>query len=326
MKPALSVVVIGRNEGERLRRCLASVHGMQSGAGGCEVIYVDSQSTDNSVELAREMGAVTLTLNSGRPTAAKARNTGLSAASGEWILFLDGDTIVDPHFAVTAMERARADERIAAVWGHRREIHPTANFFHRVLDLDWVYAPGWSEFCGGDALMRRSALEQTGGFDESLIAGEEPELCARLRSVGYLILHLDAPMTKHDLAISQWKQYWNRASRAGYAYAQMAWKTRDGAVRLWGGEARGNVLRSCVLLMLLALPLAVTAALPWSLAALAALALRSAYRSRWKSSSRTTLILYGIHSHLQQLPIFAGQIRFWWDLSRNRQRGLIEYK
>ena len=326
IKPALTVVVIGRNEGERLVRCLASVRAMQPVQGGHEVIYVDSDSTDNSLQVASDMGARTLSVNSRKPTAAQGRNTGWRAAAGEWILFLDGDTILHPGFASEAIRQASSDERIAAVWGHRRELRPTANFFHRVLDLDWVYAPGLTEFCGGDALMRRSSLEQCGGFDESLIAGEEPELCARLRAAGRLILHVDAPMTQHDLAISHWKQYWSRASRAGYAYAQMAWKTRHAAVRLWAGEARGNAVRSAVLLALLALPLAVPAAFPWNLLLLAALALRSAYRSRWKSTDRATLILYGFHSHLQQLPILAGQICFWWDLSRNRHRELIAYK
>jgi cellulose synthase/poly-beta-1,6-N-acetylglucosamine synthase-like glycosyltransferase len=322
LNPTLTVVVIGRNEGERLRRCLTSVRDMNPIGGPVEVIYVDSNSNDGSPGLAATFGAQTIELNAARPSAALARNAGWRAAVAPWILFLDGDTILHPAFPRLALCNA-GESSVAAVWGHRREIAPTANFFHRVLDLDWVYAPGLTPFCGGDALFRRAALERVGGFNEILIAGEEPELCFRLRTRGLRILHIDAPMTGHDLAITRWSQYWRRAARAGYAYAQMAWRTRGEQLPLWSAEARGNALRALVLI-------ALVAALPFSplpaTIILAALVVRSAWRSRWKSDDNFSLLCYGAHSHLQQLPIFAGQVAFWWDLVQNRRRGLIEYK
>src|SRR5262245_16239994 len=61
----LGVVIIGRNEGERLRCCLASVS-----AQGLSVVYVDSNSTDSSIELARGMGASVVALDSSRPYSA----------------------------------------------------------------------------------------------------------------------------------------------------------------------------------------------------------------------------------------------------------------
>ncbi len=322
LNPTLSVVVIGRNEGERLRRCLVSIRDRNPIEGNVEVIYVDSNSSDGSPALAAALGARVIELNAARPSAALARNAGWRAASAPWILFLDGDTILHPAFPRLALHHA-GDPTVAAVWGHRREIAPNANFFHRVLDLDWVYAPGITPFCGGDALFRRTALEQAGGFNESLIAGEEPELCTRLRGIGFQILHIDAPMTGHDLAITSWRQYWRRAARAGYAYAQMAWRTRDERFPLWGTESRGNAVRALVLLTLVAAT--PFAPLP-ALAVLAALIARSAWRSRWKSDDNFSLLCYGAHSHLQQFPIFAGQAAFWWDLLQNRRRGLIEYK
>lgn len=329
MKPALSIVIIGRNEGERLRRCLRSVQEMEPVDGAVEVIYVDSGSTDRSMAVAAEAGAHAIALDHPRPSAARARNTGWQAAAADWILFLDGDTILHPEFPRTALQ-AVSYASCAVVWGHRRELHSDANWFQRVLDLDWIYRPGETEFCGGDALMRRSALEATGGFDATLIAGEEPELCLRLRRLGYTILHLDAPMTGHDLAITSWKQYWSRAARAGYAYSSMAWRTRNDAMPLWVAEAKANKTRAMVLMsalpvffaLLLVMPvLALTAA---SLVAL--MLIRSAWRARWKSADPVSLLLYAMHSHLQQLPIYAGQLAFQRDLARNQHRGLIEYK
>ncbi len=330
MNSTVSIAIIGRNEGQRLVRCLESVRAMVGRNSSVEVIYVDSGSTDASVRCALQFGASVVTLT-GACTAARARNAGWRAANGEWVLFLDGDTIVHPRFIDTALAHA-TDPGTAAVWGHRREIHPTANLYHRVLDLDWIYAPGPSEFCGGDVLMRRDLLERANGFDDTLIAGEEPELCARLRGHGYQILHIDAPMTTHDLSISRFSQYWKRATRAGYAYAQLAERTSNYAQPMWRSETGRNAVRAvalviaAVLVPLTAVALESRAVLIVSMALTLALVVRSAIRARWKSGDPLTLFCYAVHSHFQQLPIFAGQIAYRRDMASARRRELIEYK
>ena len=207
------------------------------------MIYVDSASTDGSAELASRYGAHSITVHAERPTAALGRNTGWRRAASDLILFLDGDTVLHPGFPRAACDAMSRDESIAAVWGHRREMHPEQSFFNRVLDLDWVYPPGVTEFCGGDVLMRRTVLVETGGFDEGLIAGEEPELCRRIRARGFKIIHIDKPMTGHDLEISHWTQYWQRAIRAGHAYAEIAERFRNSDDAFWSSEQEANVLR-----------------------------------------------------------------------------------
>jgi cellulose synthase/poly-beta-1,6-N-acetylglucosamine synthase-like glycosyltransferase len=182
-----------------------------------EVIYVDSASTDESPQLASRRGATVITVCPERPTAAIGRNTGWRRAASDLVLFLDGDTVLHPDFALAACNTLLREPSIAAVWGHRREIDTEASVYNRVLDLDWIYPPGLAEFCGGDVLVRRKVLLEVGGFDESLIAGEEPELCRRIRARGHGILHIDCPMTGHDLQITRWSQYWKRATRAGQA-------------------------------------------------------------------------------------------------------------
>jgi cellulose synthase/poly-beta-1,6-N-acetylglucosamine synthase-like glycosyltransferase len=329
LTPTLSVVVIGRNEGARLTRCLKSILAMEPVDGGFEVIYVDSGSTDSSLEVAAGFGAKVLKIEEGRPTAARGRNLGWRAARGPWILFLDGDTILNPSFPRVALAAA-TDDSIASVYGHRREIYPNANFYQRVLDLDWIFPLGQTEFCGGDTVMRRSALEAVGGYDSTLIAGEEPEMCSRMRALGYVILHIDAQMTLHDLAITRWSQYWRRASRTGYAYAQISTRTRDGKVPLWVRESAANRKRAVVLMAMAASLIVVAVVSPVAGAVCVLLGIcllvRSAWRARWKSKDPLSLFLYAIHSHLQQIPIFFGQLEFQRDLKRNERRGLIEYK
>jgi cellulose synthase/poly-beta-1,6-N-acetylglucosamine synthase-like glycosyltransferase len=323
--PLLSVVVIGRNEGERLRRCLESVQAMHRVDWSCELLYVDSASTDASVALAESLGAPVIALHPERPTAALARNAGWTHARGQFILFLDGDTVLHPDFVQSSLPDF-ADPTVGVVWGHRRELDPQRSLYLRVLDLDWVYAPGLTPFCGGDALFRRAVLEQSGGFDDTLIAGEEPELCRRLLARGWKILHVDRPMTQHDLAITRFSPYWRRATRAGHAFAEVAERFRDTPQPFWSREVRRNCHRALLLAIL-------TAALlgsGWPLLALVVapllLALRTAWKVRWKSPDALTLLLYGLHSHFQQIPIFVGQMQFRRNRRRGVRTGLLEYK
>jgi GT2 family glycosyltransferase len=328
--PALSVVVIGRNEGQRLARCLESIW-LARGVAVNEVIYVDSASSDGSAELASRYDATVIVVRPERPTAAIGRNAGWKRAASELILFLDGDTILNADFLSAACHAMRQQQLVAAVWGHRREIHPEMSIYNRVLDLDWIYPPGLTEFCGGDVLMRREALLETGGFDEGLIAGEEPELCRRLRARGYGILHIDHPMTGHDLQITRLSQYWKRATRAGHAYAEVSQRFRDTEDPFWASDRRRNFLRGSF--WILSLAIAISASVKFGflpgalwLSLLLLLSVRSGWKVRWKRASPWVLLLYGLHSHLQQVPILIGQLQYELSRRRGKTLKLIEYK
>jgi len=330
-KPLLSVVVIGRNEGTRLVRCLNSIQAMHDLGGVRELIYVDSGSTDGSRAQAAALGARVINVQPTRPCAAVGRNAGWRAATGDYVLFLDGDTVLDPDFAAAALA-GFADPAVAVVFGHRRELRPRDSWYNRVLDLDWRGLPGDAVYCGGDAVMRRGALVQMDGYDETLIAGEEPELCRRLRAAGHRIVHNGREMTGHDLALTRLSQYLRRAFRTGHAYAEVARRFRATSDPLWQSAARRNLVHAAVLVALLLLGILgstlLRSPLPLGagLALILVLMLRSAWRARWRDGDAATLLAYGIHSHLQQLPIAAGQIAFHIDRLRGQRRQLIDYK
>lgn len=330
-EPMVSVVVIGRNEGARLQACLASVQAMGKTGWSTEVIYVDSGSSDGSPELAEGMEARVVALQPERPTAALGRNAGWRVAAGEFVLFLDGDTVLAPEFVANSLP-SFADPAVAVVWGHRREMVPERSVYNRVLDLDWVYAPGPSAFCGGDALFRRTVLEATGGFDDTLIAGEEPELCRRILARGGVILHVDRAMTGHDLAITRFAQYWRRAARAGHAYAEVSERFRGSGTPFWEDEVRRNRVRVLAMLGVGLLVLIASVALRsgwpivWASLGIVLLVARTAWKARWKGGGWTTLFLYGIHSQFQQVPIFWGQMRFIRTRRAGGRVGLVEYK
>jgi glycosyltransferase involved in cell wall biosynthesis len=326
--PVVSVVVIGRNEGERLVRCLESIAAMETEGFAVETLYVDSASTDGSPQRAAALRARVIEVRPQRPSAALGRNAGWRATSADFVLFLDGDTQLHPLFVRRALEAMR-DPAVAVVWGHRREAHPEQSIYVRALDLDWIYPPGPGEFCGGDALMRRDVLEKVGGFDASLIAGEEPELCRRIRAQGHAILHIDAPMTLHDLAITRFSAYWKRAYRAGHAYAELAARFKGSDDPLWQAEARRNLFHGGLLLAMVAV-LPMTIFWPWLGAGIVAgvfgLLGRTFLRCAWKSGDLNTRLLYAVHSHFQQLPILAGQVGYRLGARSGRQHRLIEYK
>ena len=328
--PLVSVVVIGRNEGERLVRCLESVRLANWDGRPYEIVYVDSRSTDASVERAESLGARALVLNDPSPCAAKARNLGWTRAHGEFILFLDGDTQLDPDFVARALQTLE-DPVLCAAWGHRRESNPGQSLYTRVLDLDWVYPVGRTLYFGGDVLVRRAALASVDGFDPTLKAGEEPEMCARLRAAGWQIEHIDAPMTRHDLAVTTLRAYWLRAYRSGIAYAEVADRMRRRNDPMWQREARRDFVHG---VLLIALPFVFLVTLFCSLwltallcAAVGAVLYRTVLRCRWKAPDDPVLCWeYAVHAYLQKVPALFGQIE-WRRASRaSDEIALVDYK
>lgn len=220
-KNNIGIVIIGRNEGERLSRCIKSAIRETN-----TVVYVDSGSTDNSIELAKQLGADIVNLDLSVPfTAARARNAGVDFLNARYptltyVQFIDGDCELVDGWVQQGLDFLNTNPQFAVVCGRRRERFPNASIYNLLCDLEWNTPIGETKSCGGDALMRVEALQSVGGFNGSLIAGEEPELCIRLRQTGWKIYRLDAEMTLHDAAMTRFWQWWKRSQRAGYAFAE----------------------------------------------------------------------------------------------------------
>ena len=224
---ALGFVVIGRNEGPRLSACISSLR-----AAGAPIVYADSASSDGSAMSAREAGAIVVEVAADAPlNAARGRNSGLSALRSRYpelayVQFIDGDCLLEKDWIAAALGVLEARPDVAVTCGRRREQYPEASFYNRLFDAEWDTQVGPALACGGDSMMRLAALDQVGAFDATLMAGEEAELCARLRSAKWEILRLDVPMTVHDAATHSLGQWLRRALRSGYGYAQANAATR----------------------------------------------------------------------------------------------------
>ncbi len=238
----LACVVIGRNEGERLVRCLGSVRRQIT-----RMVYVDSGSTDDSVAHAKAIGALVVALDMRVPfTAARARNEGFDAITARFpdttcVLFVDGDCELEDGFVRAAQAVLDAERDVAVVCGRRAERFPEASLYNGMCDIEWDTPIGDADACGGDALMRASAFVDVGGFDPTVVAGEEPELCVRLRARGHRVRRIDHAMTRHDAAITDFAQWWTRATRAGHAFAQGAAMHGAPPARLFVRETRRAV-------------------------------------------------------------------------------------
>ena len=214
----VGIVAIGRNEGERLCRCIESMVGRAA-----VVVYVDSGSDDGSVDMARSKGVVVHELDMSKPfCAARARHEGFEKmlelrSDLQYVMFVDGDCeIVDGWLTHAARELDERSE-VAVVCGRRRERYPQKTVYNRICDLEWDTPIGEANSCGGDAMMRIAAYQQVGGFDPTVPAGEEPQLCHRLRAAGWKVHRIDAEMTLHDAAMTKLGQFWRREVRTGYS-------------------------------------------------------------------------------------------------------------
>lgn len=219
----IGVVIIGRNEGERLKRCLRSLVDRTG-----PIVYVDSGSSDGSVAFARSLGVDVVDLDMDKPfTMARGRNVGFARLIEcepklRYVQFVDGDCEVVEGWIEKARLVLEDRDDVWVVCGRRRERFPEASVYNRLIDIEWDSPLGEVASCGGDALMRIEAIQKTGGFNETMIGGEEPELCVRIRMAGGKILRINEDMTLHDSAITRFGQWWKRARRAGFAYAHGA--------------------------------------------------------------------------------------------------------
>jgi glycosyltransferase involved in cell wall biosynthesis len=327
MPSELGIVAIGRNEGDRLVACLKSAI-LQSPY----LVYVDSGSTDGSVAFAKTLGVEVVELDLSIPfTAARARNAGLTRLREcfpelGYVQFVDGDCVLVEGWCDRALVILQSDPSIAVVCGRRRERFPEASVFNALSNLEWNTPIGEALACGGDALMRVAALQAVGGYNPRLIAGEEPELCLRLRQQRWRVMRIDGDMTWHDAQMLHFSQWWRRSIRGGHAYGEVSWLHRHDPEGFWRKESRRIWVWGA------GVPLLGLALLPithcWS-GLLGLLYPLLIFKTYWQTRYRCSPALafyYGLFCTLVKFPELQGQLWFHWNQVRGDRTTLIEYK
>ncbi len=320
----IAAVVIGRNEGARLVACLTSLAGQVA-----QIVYVDSGSTDQSVQAARDLGAQVVELSPDRPfTAARGRNAGFEALkkSGdlpEFVHFFDGDCIVESGWVAQAVTALQADETCGIITGWRSEIHPERSIYNALCDFEWHRPAGDILTCGGDMAVRSVAFEEAGGFDPSVIAAEDDEFCIRLRKAGRKIHRLPEKMTRHDADMTRFGQWWQRAIRSGHGFAQVGtmhppyFSKERRRVMVFGGVLPGIAL----------IGMAWSA---WVVAAVIGLYavsyLRTVKGLVTDGLPKDTARQQAAFLSLSKFPNIIGMMVFAWRRLRGRKMRIIEYK
>lgn len=335
-----AVVIIGRNEGKRIIGCIESVlaqlaaRGWAKDRGRDRIVYVDSGSTDGSCETVREYQVAVVELDAALPfTAARARNAGLawlnqSVPGFSYVQFIDGDCELSQDWFDQAIPYLDRDPSLAVVCGRRREREPDASSYNRLADMEWDTPVGKTSACGGDALIRTEAIQAVGGYNPALICGEEPEMCIRLRCLGWKIERICAEMTLHDAAMYRLGQWWKRSVRGGWAVAE--------GFAMYGSAPERYMARehfSGWLWGLIIPSLAVTLAWPTRglslllLLGYVPLALRIyRYRRAQFGDLPAHARLYAVLCTLSKFPQAAGQVFYWLTRWRGQAATLIEYK
>jgi len=312
----IAAVLIGRNEGQRL---IASLDALAGRVG--HIVYVDSGSSDGSVAEARQRGAEVISLDMSKPfTAARARNAGLASLDPErweFVQFLDGDCAMQPDWLRPAVAAMDHNQILGAVAGRRRERHPERSVYNRLCDAEWDTPVGPALAVSGDALLRHAAIDRIGGFRDDLIAGEEPEMCVRLRAAGWSIERLPVEMSLHDADMTRFSQWWRRSRRAGYAFAEGASIHGDTPEQHWRHETRRAVLWGAVLPAIALLGCFLT---PWTLLLLLAYPAQMLRLLPRLGFERAFFTVLG------KFPEVFGIMDFYQLKLRKRRRTLIEYK
>lgn len=317
------VVIIGRNEGERLKNCLRSL-----GEWRHQAVYVDSGSTDGSLEFAAETGVHVVNLDlSKRFTAARARNAGFAALLErhpdlEFVQFVDGDCTLNTEWISKAQSYLEAHREIGVVLGRRREMHPERSVYNWLCDIEWDMPIGEIEGFGGDVLMRTQVYRDAGGYRDDILAAEDSEFSIRIRQFGWKIMRIDGEMTMHDVAMTTFSQWWQRSKRGGYGMSRVFYIHRDSPFAMFGRNiariaAFGLILPLAIVVGGLINPWLFLIALIYPLFIVKRAAARGFTRDAWRYATLITLVSFAEVS---------GMLLFAKDLVMGRGRDLIEYK
>lgn len=212
MMPSISVIIPAHQAEKYIAQAVASVRS-QNWPGEIEIIVIDDGSADNTAAIAESLGVRVIRKAQGG--AASARNEGLRAAAGEFILLLDADDMFTPgsvEAMYAAMEQNDADAVFAMAEdflspelsdAQKAELKPRAAAYGGVL-------PGCS-------LIRRRVFDTIGLFDDTMKSGETVAWLLKLRDAGIKSVQLPVVTLRRRLHLTNTGRVQQKQEMANYA-------------------------------------------------------------------------------------------------------------
>jgi len=197
----LSFVIIGKNAEWSIARLLESILAHVPSHLSIEIIYVDSASTDRTIEVVHRYPVTILQLSTHHALCASAgRFVGSRYASGKYIFFLDSDMELAEGWLQRALKALDEKPQIGAITGIVLDIDRALKADEiPALDCSGYRDAGWTvvKYAGGAAIFRHSVLDEVGTWNPHIISDEESELCLRIRHHGYQVVRIEYPVTRH---------------------------------------------------------------------------------------------------------------------------------
>ena len=220
--PKISVVVVGLNEAKNLEKSLEAYYNMTYPRDKIELIYVDSGSTDNSMQIAQKYADIVTSKTSVWQTVGVVANHGIKLSSCDIVHMSAGDIIVDKNYLELAVKRLIAQDDLCAVTGYFLEMRVSR--WNKVMSYrrfeddtskeQYVSAPNGGTF-------KRRYLIDVNGYDERIKKGQETDLGIRLRDKGLKILNLNIPQGMHDFDLGSINTFIHRFYKDGKSLAYM---------------------------------------------------------------------------------------------------------
>jgi O-antigen biosynthesis protein len=243
--PKVSVIVCTFNGSHTLKECLESL--LRLDYSNYEVIVINDGSTDATAQIAQSYSfRVITTANRGLSSA---RNTGLKAATGEIVAYIDDDAYADPHW-LRYLAGTFMNTQHAGVGGPNIAppdnglvadcvAHSPGNPVHILLsDSEAEHIPGCN------MAFRKTALEAIGGFDPQFrLAGDDVDVCWRLQQKGWTLGYSPGAMVWHHRRNSiraYWKQQHNYGKAESFLEKKWPEKYNLAGHITWAGRVYGN--------------------------------------------------------------------------------------
>jgi glycosyltransferase involved in cell wall biosynthesis len=250
--PFVSVVIIGKDEEQNLGACIRSVRAMEYPAERLEIIYVDTGSSDRSVEIARGMQVIAVEEKSPFPSPGLARNRGMREARHDIIHFIDGDMTIARDYLKEAVRLLDTGD-IVCVIGDVRERNSEKSFLARVLNYPWSSREaGFVDAPGGGGTFKKVALQTVGGYNPLILKGQETELGYRIHERGYKIYKIEHLMAVHNYGIARLYDLLSRSYRMGASYGMIMTMPQSRSYADLTRRARNLLLQGILLTALIA--------------------------------------------------------------------------